>query len=861
MGLQLLTQQLPLIKKLTVNDLGLNSVQTHEQEHPVPKKQTGNGLYHLNFAFAHIKDNTLSTASPNDNELYRSFTALKTKKPSLKCFLSVGGWSAGVEVFSKLARSASSRKSFVQSAVTTLEKYGFDGLDIDWDYPAASDRGGSSEDFENYRQLLKELRDAFKPENYGLAIAIPASYSSHVDWFNFMAYDLHITPKPHVAPLTNLTEISTGLDLLWRNSIPPEKVSLGLAFYGRSFTLANPKCNTPDCPFKQHGGRPGKCTATEGSLSNLEISRILKEKSPKVQYDKTAAVNWISWDNDQWVSYDDEKTLKQKTSFANQHCLGGTFAWSLDFGAPGTMDSPGTGEYGGGGSIPNSNPPIPIPTGGNGGAAGGGGIPSDKPPNPKPTGGNARAGGDSIPSSNPPNSKPTGVPSNSPQVPALVPPKCLYTPGVVLTGSSTRQVSATSPDVPKSSSNPLSVKNSPASGGTSQSSPSKEAAPTPGVVLVPGSSKTLQVPATSLSALKSSSNPASIRNSTLSDNARSIPTQSPASTSVVVPVGAKTSNLPSAGSSVLSNSSKTPESTSSGKTTPPTTPASRSQSDNKDDKNDDNKDDKEDDKKDSQKGGDDGDDDDDDDDDDGLGLPIIPVIVPFCVGPHCRLGGGGGNRCMGPSASHSVAKVLVVGCPCVPGPNVSSQCTPGPVPACTGPSYTPVSCWGGKDCQSGMCTGPECKRSDEKDCQKPDTVPRCTVFVSVSIDATATRTESTRSECATVTGCSLTAMTTTTTETESSASAVTVTGGVYIPETQAPDQLTSIAKKLYEMRQRSETTSAPDTTTSGKPSSTTKKSTLTDENAWGKKTGLPHLKDFSKIFREPNDAEKENWNH
>lgn len=33
---------------------------------------------------------------------------------------------------------------------------------------------------------------------------------------------------------TNLTEISMGLELLWRNNVNPERVNLGLGFYGRS---------------------------------------------------------------------------------------------------------------------------------------------------------------------------------------------------------------------------------------------------------------------------------------------------------------------------------------------------------------------------------------------------------------------------------------------------------------------------------------------------------------------------------------------------------------------------------------------------------------------------------------------------
>lgn len=69
-----------------------------------------------------------------------------------------------------------------------------------------------------------------------------------------MSYDLHGVwdiPNKWVGPYlnahTNLTEIKDALDLLWRNNIPYDKVNMGLAFYGRGFTAADPKCLTPGC--------------------------------------------------------------------------------------------------------------------------------------------------------------------------------------------------------------------------------------------------------------------------------------------------------------------------------------------------------------------------------------------------------------------------------------------------------------------------------------------------------------------------------------------------------------------------------------------------------------------------------------
>ena len=125
-----------------------------------------------------------------------------------------------------------------------------------------------------------------------------------------------------------MTEIKDALDLLWRNNVPAKKLNLGLGFYGRSFQLADPGCSKPGCNFKG-GGSPGSCTQNSGTLSYKEITDIIDQKKLKPIYDKESAVKYIVWDQDQWVSYDDEETFKQKIEFANKLGLGGLLIWAV----------------------------------------------------------------------------------------------------------------------------------------------------------------------------------------------------------------------------------------------------------------------------------------------------------------------------------------------------------------------------------------------------------------------------------------------------------------------------------------------------------------------------------------------------
>lgn len=69
--------------------------------------------------------------------------------------VAVGGWAEGSRNYSIMSSDASKRKVFVQSVVEFIEKYNFDGFDVDWEYPGASDTGGSYGDKVTYPLLIK----------------------------------------------------------------------------------------------------------------------------------------------------------------------------------------------------------------------------------------------------------------------------------------------------------------------------------------------------------------------------------------------------------------------------------------------------------------------------------------------------------------------------------------------------------------------------------------------------------------------------------------------------------------------------------------------------------------------------------
>lgn len=64
--------------------------------------------------------------------------------------------------FSQMVRSEKTRLNFINHGIKFLRFHGFDGIDLDWEFPA--DRGGVPEDKLNFGVFISELRQAVNEE-------------------------------------------------------------------------------------------------------------------------------------------------------------------------------------------------------------------------------------------------------------------------------------------------------------------------------------------------------------------------------------------------------------------------------------------------------------------------------------------------------------------------------------------------------------------------------------------------------------------------------------------------------------------------------------------------------------------------
>ncbi len=240
-----------------------------------------------------------------------------------------------------------STHNFAVSAVDIVSRFNLDGIDIDWEYPGM--KGDSNiyrpEDKEHYTLLFKELRKgldslrAVTHMKYYISTAVGGtqSYIDHTemdkvqlyaDYINVMSYDYadgtdtisgHHTNLYISSSDTNQYSAHRSVQAFIAAGVPPSKIVMGIAFYGKGWQMASGENNG----LYRRAVKP----ARGGGYTYLKDS-VIDKNGYKEYWDGIARAPYLfNPESNIFISYDNERSVKEKCKYVREHHLAGAMFW------------------------------------------------------------------------------------------------------------------------------------------------------------------------------------------------------------------------------------------------------------------------------------------------------------------------------------------------------------------------------------------------------------------------------------------------------------------------------------------------------------------------------------------------------
>lgn len=327
--------------KLTKRVVGDYGYWSQYQNPPYGAKQIPyKKLTHINhFGVGFGSDGSLSVPDGFlEPELIR-----KAHKAGVKVLLGIGG------DFPALDGNPNLTATLVGNLWDFIAQNGYDGIDIDWEYP-------TSDEADTFYGLMQDLRNTLTSPTYVISADVPPwggqpgyaipQVDPFVDYFNIMMYDC-------AGPWTEDGQLNS--EIFWDPSDPdpwecqpggsadeaiaiflqegvaPQQLNMGTPFYGYFYT--NVSALWGECS-NANRTKDGNCDASVRSVNyGTFIKQRVNLKGWETFYDDVALVPYMLRKGGKpgFITYDDPYSTYYRVWYSDwQQNLGGTFMWSLD---------------------------------------------------------------------------------------------------------------------------------------------------------------------------------------------------------------------------------------------------------------------------------------------------------------------------------------------------------------------------------------------------------------------------------------------------------------------------------------------------------------------------------------------------
>jgi len=223
-----------------------------------------------------------------------------------------------------------------------------DGIDIDWEYPAQpGDKGNiyRPEDKHNYTLMFKELRsqlDSLQKQTgkkYLLTTAAGgfkgfadntemANVQQYLDYINLMTYDFsggkiasHHTNLYTSKLYKSRESADSAVAFFMQAGVPADKLVMGIAFYGKSSILVTGAKGLGDSVATY--ARGGGYTKIKDSILNLPGFKLYRDRPAQADYIFNTTTR-------QFITFDDEWSVKKKCKYVKNKKLAGVMFWEYD---------------------------------------------------------------------------------------------------------------------------------------------------------------------------------------------------------------------------------------------------------------------------------------------------------------------------------------------------------------------------------------------------------------------------------------------------------------------------------------------------------------------------------------------------